>query len=257
MIVNTDIRQQSIQKLENYLLRFYPDEHILSLVKSTKDIYENRFLLGGMNYTDSSFRHLLYIIIDAVENKKRFRKYICIKLLRDILQTNTNIDLDKDILAKLFYLFQNFIFSSDSEIQRHANNLIRNRLLTDEQIVWLIENYTRSLHITNRLLRYPQPNPLIAKWAGERYECRELLDRTAELLSILMTDNLPDVHPDEDSNIVLWAIYYSQNTNEVKKDLLLKSIHDSNFDQCIDSIISIAARIDCGSLIKDLIKKYG
>lgn len=256
MTVDTDVRQQGIKKLEDCLLRFYPDEYIVDLVKSTKDIYERRFTLGGINYTDLSFKHLLYIVTDAVENKQRFRKYPCIKLLRDILQTNENIDLDKDILDKLFYLFQEFIFSSDPEIRRHANNLIRNRLLTDEQTVWLIENYNRSLHIINRLLRYPQPNKRVAKWAEEIYERGELLDRTAEILSILMTDNLPNIHLDEDVNTVLWAIYYSRNTNKVKRDLLLSVINENNLHQCVDNIISIAVRIDCGSLVKDLVKKY-
>jgi len=211
----------------------------------------------SIKYTNLSFRHLLHIVTNTVENNKRFRTYVCIKLLRDILQTNTDIELEKDITDKLFYLFQHFIFSANSEVQRHANNLIRNRLLADEHILWLIDNYKKSLHIVNRLLRYPQPNTQIAVWAQEIYTHKELPDRTAEVLSILISDNLPAIYPDEDINSVLWAIYYSKNTSEVKRRLLLGVINEDNLHQCVGSITSIAIRIDCGSLIEELVKKYG
>lgn len=254
MAVSAKMRQDDIKQLEDCLLFFYPDEFVLNLIKSTKDVYENRYILQEIQYTDVSFRHLLHIITNAVENNKRFRTYTCIKLLRDILRTNSNIELGRDITDKLFYLFQHFVFSTNSEVQRHANNLIRNRLLTYEHIDWLITHYKQSPHIVNRLLRYPHPNTKISAWAQEIYTNNELIDRTAEVLSILIAEHFPAIATDEEINIVLWAVYYSKNTNEVKKRLLLMVINEDNLHQCVDSITTIAKRINSGSLIEELLK---
>ncbi|HYT43615.1 MAG TPA: hypothetical protein VEP90_14850 [Methylomirabilota bacterium] len=256
MAIGTNVRQEDIKKLEDCLLVFYPDEIVVHVVKSTKDVYEYRYILQEIKYTDVSFRHLLHIITNAVENNKRFRTYACIKLLRDILRTNSNIELEGDITDKLFYLFQHFVFSANSEVQRHANNLIRNRVLADEQIDWLIAHYKQSLHIVNRLLRYPHPNTKISAWAQEIYTNNELTDRTAEVLSIQISNNLSAVSPKEDSNNILWAIYYSKNTSDVKRRLLREVINENNLHQCVDSITSIAKRINCVGLIEELVKKY-
>src|SRR6266705_2747990 len=102
MVLSTNVRQQDIEKLEESLLVLYPDQYVLNVVKSTKDIYEYRFALSCIEYTNLSFRHLLHIVTDTVENERRFRTYACIKVLRDILQTNTDIELEKDITDKLF-----------------------------------------------------------------------------------------------------------------------------------------------------------
>jgi hypothetical protein len=257
MAVSTRVEQQDIKKLENCLLVFYPDEYVIKQITSTKDMYAYRFTLRNIKFANGSFRHLLTLVTNAVEHNQRLKTYACIKLLRDILQTNTDIELEKDITDKLFYLFQRFVFSANPEVQRHANNLIRGRLLADEQIVWLIENYKKSLHIVNRLLRYPQSNMHITAWAREMYACKELPERTAEVLSILITNDLPAIDPGEDINSILWAIYYSKNTSEIKQELLLHVVNEENLHQCLDSVASIAVRIDGGSLIKTLIKTYG
>lgn len=89
------------------------------------------------------------------------------------------------------------------------------------------------------------------------YESNELPDRTAEVISILITDTLPELHVDEDVNNVLWAIYYSKNSDSVKKRLLLRVTNEDNITDCISSMIGIAERMNCGSLLKDLVEKYG
>jgi len=65
MAVSAKMGQDDIKQLEDCLLFFYPDEFVLNLIKSTKDVYENRYILLEIQYTDVSFRHLLHIITNA------------------------------------------------------------------------------------------------------------------------------------------------------------------------------------------------
>ncbi len=258
MHMRTNDSLQNVKMLlKMHLLTFYPDEYIEQFIATPKDIYENRFLLRGMAYTSKSFMYLVQIVTEAVLNSKRFRVYYCIKALRDILPVDSGAQVEKDTLDKLFYLFQELIFHTNPEVQRHVNNLIRNQLLDDGQISWLIEHYKRSPHIVNRLLRYPVANKQVADWARAIYETDELADRTAELISILITDTLPELHVDEDINTILWAIYYSKNTNNVKKRLLLGVLNSDNIMDGINNIVGIAKRMNCGSLLKDVVEKYG
>jgi hypothetical protein len=141
--------------LDEFLLLFYPDSHIQKYIKTPQDMYENRFLLRQIKYTSTSFRQIIQAAIDAMKDKSKTRTLRRLVVLKSILYGNGVIELEKETIDMLFFLFQYYIFSQgtqiDPEIHRQANNLIRNQLLDSEQIAWLIENYERSEHILNRL----------------------------------------------------------------------------------------------------------
>src|SRR5437588_1103003 len=139
--------------LDSYKLIFYPDEYIKGYIKNSRDIYQQRYLLRTIRYSNISFEYLVDIVLDAARNERRFRVLECLTVLRRILYSRGNIEVERNIINKLFVLFQQYVFSPRRETGDQANNLIRNQILEAEHVSWLLAHYTESLHILNRLLR--------------------------------------------------------------------------------------------------------
>ena len=246
--------------LEKYLLLFYPDKYIKQYIATPKVIFENRILLRNIRFTSQSFRNLVQAVIDAIEDKNKIRTLHRLIILKSILYSNREVELEKDVIDMLFHLFRLYIFSQGTslnvEISRQANNLIRNQPLDETQILWLIENYKRSGHILNRLLRYPGVNENVVNWARTLYEQNELPERRAEVVGLLISDTLPELCINEDVNMVLWAIYYSRNSPAIKRKLLLSVVNRDNIESCIDGIYTIAERIGSLDIVEELLQDY-
>lgn len=243
--------------LDSYKLIFYPDDSIKESVKDCRDIYQQRYLLRMIKYTNTSFEYLVDIILDATRSGRKFRVLENLTVLRRILYARNTIVVEKNIIDKLFMLFQHYVFSSRREVTDQANNLIRNQILENEHVSWLLAHYNESPHILNRLLRYPERNEQITTWAKDIYEQRELPGREAEIIALLITDTLPGIYKDEDIATILWAIYYSRNSVETKSALLLEVINKDNVETYIEDVFKITSRIHACGLMEELLKRYG
>ncbi len=145
-------------EIEKHLMMFYPREYVPKFVKSTTDIYDNRSILREIIYDEKVLVYLTNIILKTLQKNRRFRKLDCLNVVRDIAKTNKKLKLSKVLIANLFKLFQKLIFNENQDIQWRVSVLLKNRILLDEQIEWLINNYKESIHILNRLLKYPVRN---------------------------------------------------------------------------------------------------
>jgi hypothetical protein len=223
-----------------------PEEYLPQYVKDTKDMYEYRHILKQLLPDDYALNYLLDILLTAVTSGIRFRTLDCLKVVQAILKNNAfGQELNGRTVSKLFFLFKTFVFHKNQEIRACANLLIRFQRLDNKNVSWLVENWDKSEHILNRLLRYPEKHPLITEWAANAYRQGRLKDRQAEAIALLIDEDIPPFVNDDDS-VIVWAIYYSRNSDEVKGKLLKERFSLGN----LASIREVALRLKLVDVIE-------
>lgn len=216
-----------IEDLRNYLERqlmlFYPAEYVPKFVLSTRDIFSNRELLKSIKFNNAALDHLLNIVLRDIREKKRFRRIECLKVIRSIIKRRGSSQLiEAAVLRKLFSLYKTFVFDNREKILWCISSFIKDQILEKEEIEWLIHNYKKSVHIVNRLLRYPTKNKLVINWAKRVYLKRELRDRASEVLALLIDREIPSFVEESNPQTLIWGIYYARITDEAKQELLKK-----------------------------------
>ena len=232
---------------------FYPDRYLPRFVSTVRDIYEHRSLLKLLPCTNYVLRHLLSLIVKAVREGRRFRAFDSLKVLRAIIKNNDEqdeqVELEEDIVRDLFFLYQTYVFSQNEDIQWCVSRILKDQVLDDTAVEWLISHYTESNHIVNRLLRYPLKHDLIVRWATEMYRTEQLEERTSEIIALMITDAVPTILRTEDTATILWAIYASRATEADKERLLLE--HASVND--LDDVLDIAFKLQSPVLLEHLL----
>jgi hypothetical protein len=227
-------------------------EHSLPLrIQSAKDIYEYRNLLKQLLLSESTINYLMDIIIEAINNKSRFRTLDCLKVLRTILRNNPfETELSESTIKKIFFLHQTFILHKNEEVRACANSLVISRCLDDESVSWIIANWEKSDHLLNRLLRYPAKNSLIGKWATEIYHSEKLKDRISEVIAILIDETVPS-YINENKNTIVWSIYYARIPDSTKQRLLMENFSKES----ADSLWKIATRLKYPDVVQFMRQK--
>jgi hypothetical protein len=157
--------------------------------------------------------------------------------------------LGTNITHKLFKLYQNFIFSEREEIQWCVSAFLKDQLLISKDIEWLIGNYSRSNHIVNRLLRYPEPTDAIRKWAEQVRSSSQLSDRRSEILGLLLPERYQELQATEDAASLAWAVYYSRSNDSEKEKMLLQLASI----ETVESVREVALRLNYLTPIKKII----
>jgi predicted nucleotidyltransferase len=129
--------------------------------------------------------------------------------------------------------------------------LIRDQILDDEDLNWLISNYQKSEHIVNRLLRYPDKNKLVKLWAAKVYLKRELISRNSELIGILIEEDIPGFVDTSDTSEVIWGIYYAKCSEKIKYQLIIKYMDMVS----VKEVVKVAIRLSCSEIIEKLLDK--
>lgn len=234
------------EDVELNLIAFEPDPLMPKLASNLKDIYENRSWLREAPATDGVISHLGAMILGGLNTKKKFRRMDCIKLLRSIIRNNPFSHFAPETTDFLFGIYKELILDSKEEDQWRLSVLLKGRRLRPEQILWLIENASRSEHLVNRLLKYPERNKDISDWARDCLARGYFSERTSELLAKLITDRLPPEANAHARSTVMWAIYHSTATQQQKQQMLLDSITLGS----IPTAIKIAMKLGLPEVIK-------
>lgn len=241
-----------IQILKLHLAFFSPEDVIPHHIKTTRDIYENRSFLKTLPYSDFTLSYLAKIILDDLENNKRFRKNDCIKVLRRIIiNFDGDPQLQSETIKLLFSIYKKLIFIVSETNQWYLSRIIKDQKLDESDIKWLIENSDESVHLLNRLLRYPTYHPMICKWAEKVYQDNKYKDRESEIIALLILDDIPPYIEIENCNQILWAIYYSRTSLDMKERLLINYFSP----ECFKSALEISLRLNLRSVIDEMIKK--
>lgn len=244
--------KKHIEFLEFAKFIFKPYEMIKSFIKTTNDIVEYRNVLKSGSLDDQSILYLVDFIVKNLENNVRFKRVECVKILKRLVKNRRSDGyLPKELSKKLFYLYQYFIFTGSEEVQWAVSVYIKDQILDDDEIKWLVENYHESDHLVNRLLRYPEYNQLITEWAEEIYLSGDCPDRLSEVIALTIQNDIPD-YVSENSDIISWAIYYSKCPIEKKEELLIKYIDYENYH----SALECAERLNIPSIVGLLMDHY-
>lgn len=245
-------KSQLRDALELYLLPFYPEKYLPLFVGSVRQIYELRFIIRDLPCNDFTVGYIADLISRAVDSNLRFRVLDTMKTLKAILKNGPGVLLSREVIKRLVLLYKHFVFSDKEDLRWCVSVFLKDRLLDDEDIGWLIAHHDFSEHIVNRLLRYPVYHPIIAKWARDSYFSNVLTDRLSELVALLIDSDIPKFVNCSDTKMITWAIYYARLPHQDKEKLLIQHL----YQDAISDIVEVATRLEMPSVIEILIKKY-
>jgi hypothetical protein len=240
--------------IKRHLIAFEPEAVLPSLASDIGAVYVNRAFIRMAPCTDYVIGHLARVILAATEQGKRFRKYECLRNIRQIIRGHPCLSaLSSETVELLFRLYQHYIYSDKEEIQWCVSTYLKDRMLAVHQVLWLTENAASSVHLLNRLLRYPVRDAAIARWAQASLAADQFSDRKAELLALLIEDELPACAAGVPAETVLWAIYYARLPVE-EKSRLLRSIMTK---EAAESALTIAMRLGLPEVVRGLTELFG
>jgi len=238
-----------LHELETSLVLFETEKHLPQIVRNVKDIYMQRFLLRDIPGYDFAVDYLASLVFEALKSKQRLRTYDCLKVIRSIVRNRNTKQLSTKITHRLFNLYQIFVFSEREEIQWCVSAFLKDQLLISKDIDWLIENYSRSNHIVNRLLRYPRPTDAIRRWAEEVRSSALLLERHSEVLGLLLPERFQELRSTEDAAILAWGVYYARANDSEKEEMLMQMASI----ETVETVMDVAMRLHFPKPIRRLI----
>jgi len=242
--------EQAIHYVDLQLLTYEPEEYVLREIKTIRDLYEHRVPLKAFIGTDPIVSHIAGIIVTAIDNRLRMRTLDCLKVLRAVVKSGPPTALKPATVAMLFRIYQQFIFQNNEDVQWCVSVILKGKILSDAAINWLVQNSSRSEHIVNRLLLYPEPHAKIKKWAKRVYVEDSLRRRRSEVMALLMTQNSADHFArTNDLNTFAWAVFKSHLESRQKVAILGKY---STFET-FASVIEIAHRLKSRELLQQLL----
>jgi hypothetical protein len=231
--------------LECSYLRYFPTEIPDAILEDYETIIEFKDLIKSAKPNKRILYRLLDTCIEKIQSKQRFQKILLIKLIR---HHREDALIDRPTSDKLFVVFKSLINEVNERIAWTLSVALKGIELSPESVDWLIANYPSSVHIQNRLLRYPKPNRPITMWAYERLKKNDLEDRLSELIGLCLNFDSNFVHKDKTS--LIWGIHYSKLPDQKKKALLLKHLTTDNFE----GLIKLCERNNYTDVISKLYK---
>ena len=243
-----------VEFLELSLIEFGENKFLKKYVKNTKDIYFFKTQLKRLPPSNSVLKYFAELINNDLENKKRFRKKECVKVLRAIIRNSqTTPTLDDTTLKALFNVYKGMILILPEDGQWFTSVLIKNQELADEDIRWLIDNYTDSIHLLNRLLLYPVPNRQVYNWAKNLAK-KDIMpeNRESEVIACILNFDENIIEDYENDEMLIWAIAKSKIPDDRKIALLEKFINNKNFDL----LIQIAQKYKFKKLLQKMLTIY-
>jgi hypothetical protein len=243
---------KAIQYLELHLLTYKPEEYVLGQIKTIRDLYEHRTPLKAFIGTDRIVSHIAAIMVAAIDGGIRMRTLDCLKVLRALVKSKQPTALKPHTIGMLFKIYQQFIFRDNENVQWCVSVILKGKVLSDDAIDWLVQNFSKSEHIVNRLLLYPEPHPKIRKWAKRIHDEGGLPRRRSEVLALLLTQASADhLARNNDLNTFAWAVFKSHLERQQKIALLGKYSAFETFA----SVIEIADRLESPELLQQVLTK--
>lgn len=192
--------------LERVLIFFEPEKKVRSRISDIRAIWELRWELKQLPYQPAVLSHLAKLIRVALAEKRRFRVFDCVKVLRAQVIATKGRKLPSGVVRDLFAIYRTLIFTGREELQWALSRLIKDQELADDEIAWLVEHWQESEHLVNRLLLYPTTHPLVSTWASTCHASGVLSDRRSELLAHLLPEDGITPFAQEDPVVLAWAV---------------------------------------------------
>ena len=233
------------QELRNGLLLFESERMTLK-IDNVRDIFTHRQLLKRSRFDLQTLNHLAGLIRDALKTKTRFRVFESLRVLRAQVLSAEGCRLPSSTVKLLFEIYQPLILESRDEVQWCLSRLIKDQLLDDESIKWLTDRWSESVHLINRLLKYPVPNNQITEWARARYHNGELADRRSEVIALLLSEDDITNFANEQHEVIGWAIMQSHLTQAQKTEYLSSLVNDLS----ASALVTFAVRLNAPIILR-------
>ena len=145
MIIPKRSKEELLKYLEAEHLKIKPASKIREFISNIDDVYKERALLKVCRWDFESFDYLLSIFQRTLLDKSRFIKKVdCFKVVRQAIRRNFDgCQFPNKILDKLFFLFREFLLLTppvNYDIVSWLSVALKNQVLNDEQVDWLIHN---------------------------------------------------------------------------------------------------------------------
>ncbi|HUN01420.1 MAG TPA: hypothetical protein PLS00_01090 [Niabella sp.] len=245
----------------------YPPD---DLVKSYKDFLRVRHLLPYYQFNPKVLASIVDLACDLWYSKERISRLSLITVIKQygsrIKAVKEYYERSKAVLypfpvevnKKLCWLFQR-TFDMDlpinrrqaEEIKRLGNSLLINAAMSEEEEKWLCDHVEKSFMILNRVLRYPQPSPVISSWARANYTNDLSHNRRAEMVSWLLDED-PGFVVDEQTLIPYFEYLNNRDLMAIRQyyeELEAKEIMDNELGSLLKSTgkrlqtLALAARL--------------
>ena len=116
---------------------------------------------------------------------------------------------------------------------------------------WLAEHWSQSVHIVNRLLRYPVEHSRVVEWAEQRYRNGDLADRRSEVIAILLPGSGLQRFPKEKPETLGWAIMQCTAPRAMK----IRWIREVQDTMPVNAIIEYAVRLNAPVIVRGALKE--
>ena len=236
--------------IRNGLIQLGDIATIKSLIKSVNDIVRYKILLTQSRLSTESLRFFIDLIVQKHKKQNRFKRKPCILILKRLIKNRKQQgQMNSDMIDSLFYLFQQYHMDKNVNIQWAVTTMLKDQVVSSDQLLWLINNHDKSVHVLNRLIKYPELNRNLIKWANDCLRDGLYSDRLSEILALTLYPEI-DIHDmciHYGNNVVAWAIYRSKYDTKAKYLLLNKMPLEKQSE--FDGYIDVCVRLDLPELI--------
>lgn len=221
-------------------------QDVAGRVQDVHDIFTYRQSLKQSPFNGETLNYLARLIRDALSAGSRFRVFDSIKVLRAIILNENGRKLSSPTVRILFDIYRQLILKSRDEIQWSLSRLIKDQILDDDAVTWLIDHWSESVHLVNRLLLYPRQHPKITDWARSRFRAGDLPNRRSELIAILLPDDGIAAFRNEDAETLAWAIMRCSLTRPAKIKHLLPLVNSLS----AETLVTFAVRLNAPIILR-------
>ena len=226
-------------------LLLFESEQVTLKIDTVRDIFTHRHILKQSRFNIETLNHLAVLIRDGLKAKTRFRVFESLRVLRaQVLSASER--LPNHTVKILFEIYQHLILESREEVQWCLSRLIKDQLLDDESIKWLTDQWDHSVHLVNRLLKYPVPNYRITEWARTRYCNGELADRRSEVIALLLSEDDITNFVNEEHEALGWGILQSHLTQSQKIEYLSSLVNGLS----ASALVTFAVRLNAPIILR-------
>ncbi len=208
-----------VTEIESLLLQANSSKYLPKYIKTIDDLFDNYLLLSLISYDVVNRDKLIEIVCNYILSKSRNKKDLAKKILYKIINNSTEKIRDIKIINLLFCVYQKYVLKETNEVWR-VSKYIKDLILSKDQIQWLIDNSDKNELVLNRVLRYPDENADLQKWAESKIKSKAInYKRFSETLGLALSENnfLSYFNDKKISTQNLsWAVFYSKLENKGK-----------------------------------------
>lgn len=233
--------------LQEKLCLLLPDKYLLPILADYRTLLKFRRLIGESLPSEELFLKVLEIIEDRNRDGYVLRNEYCSTI--KVLKKKNDNRLNAVIRDRIFGLLKDNIAKLDDERINDLSVALKDTLLSDDQIEWMLKN-AQNQFVLNRVLRYPFINNAISGWAKIKLK-HPNVDRKSELIGRILDVDVN--YTDEDMDSYIWGLYYSRMDLDIKKSIISKLIIDNSNNS---NLIEVAARLGFVDLLEKLYENF-